>query len=461
MMLLLQILHPQIADMFPHMKTILLILCSAILGGCANQMSIYRTFDISKGESPMVDIRQRAIIVAPNDSAKGGYAVCAEPSPDAMAALALEMIGKADVPAKASGQLGLAMQDGAAFTGLRTQSIQLLRDFGYRLCESHLSGALNDAQYDVLMRRFQKNTVALLAVEQLTGTVKVPPVVLTSKSKAEISDSLAALQAQRDAVGAQIATLDAAAKNAGTQPAASTGAATTPAAAGSSGAAAGTATGTSTAAVAQDGAAATDAAKLASLKANLNAIDTAIANARTSLAGGETIASVTAASAPAAAAGDVLKIAEIVGKIVGDIVNSDDGPQLCFSALGNTHTASQPLVDYCQQYFSIINDNRKTQTALVNAEIKILLSMAANTTDPAALEEIRKRLRELGDSIGDAAPTRDPGIVKGVNNSTFYSSRLEMPVARTEALPEPQKLPTATLKPSNGGTVNRKNEDRK
>lgn len=436
------------------MKRILIILCSAILGGCANQMSIYRTFDVSKGESPMVDIRQRAIIVAPNGSAKGGYAVCAEPSPDAMAALALEVIGKADVPAKASGQLGLAMQDGAAFTGLRTQSIQLLRDFGYRLCESHLSGALNDAQYDVLMRRFQKNTVALLAVEQLTGTVKAPPVVLTSKSQVEISDSLVALQAQRDAVAAQIAALEAAANNAGSQPDAAESAA-----AANAGTGTGAAAGTGTATPAKDTSG--DTARLASLKANLNAIDAAIANARTSLAGGETMATVTTAGAPAAPAGDVLKVAEIVGKIVGDIVNSDDGPQLCFSALGNTQTASQPLVAYCQEYFKIINENRMTQTALVKAEIDVLRSMAAKTNDPAALEEIRKRLRELGDSVGAATPAREPGIVKGMNNNTFYSSRpsrLDVPIIARQGQPKAEETNIATGEAPKTGNANRKNE---
>src|SRR3546814_5555877 len=62
---------------------------------------------------------------------------------------ALPISAKGGYPGKASGELAFAMQDGAAFTGIRTQSIQLLRDFGYRLCESYMSGAISAAQYDL------------------------------------------------------------------------------------------------------------------------------------------------------------------------------------------------------------------------------------------------------------------------------------------------------------------------
>lgn len=193
------------------------------ISGCANWNSVYREFNISEGKSPMVDIRQRAVIVAPNKKTvekldKDGKViertifdrmfVCAEPSPDAMASLASELAMKGGVPEKAFGEVSLAMQDSAAFTGLRTQSIQLLRDFGYRLCESHLSGGINSQQYDLLMRRYQKNTVALLAIEQLTGAVRSSPVVLTSQGSAAIARSLTDLRASRENISKQLADLE-------------------------------------------------------------------------------------------------------------------------------------------------------------------------------------------------------------------------------------------------------------
>lgn len=187
------------------------IVVSLFTAGC-------NSFKVSDGSSQLVDIQKRAILVGGNETtvtAKGtgtetvtNYRVCAEPSPDAMSAMAMEAAAKGGVPSKVSVELSAALQQSAAFVGLRTTSIQLLRDFGYRLCEAHLSGAINNGQYDLLMRRFQKNVVALLAIEQLTGAVKAPPVVLTSRGHAETSQSLSDQRDVREKVSEKIATLE-------------------------------------------------------------------------------------------------------------------------------------------------------------------------------------------------------------------------------------------------------------
>lgn len=121
---------------------------------------------------------QRPATVTTVVEAKGGLRVCAEPSPDALSAIA------------ASGSLGLTAKDklslnqsgslaeSAASIGLRTQSIQLMRDAMYRVCEGYLSGALSEGSFETLNRRFQSSMVAILAIEQLTGAVKARQVVL-------------------------------------------------------------------------------------------------------------------------------------------------------------------------------------------------------------------------------------------------------------------------------------------
>ena len=153
---------------------------AVFLTGCANWKSAYREFSVDNGVGAMVDIKQRAVIAS-----KETVKVCAEPSPEALSAYAAELSAKAGASSGAALQLATALQESSAFVGLRTQSIQLLRDSMYRLCEGFLSGALNQAQYDILMRRYQKFMVALLGIEQLTGVVRVPTVIINTEGSAE------------------------------------------------------------------------------------------------------------------------------------------------------------------------------------------------------------------------------------------------------------------------------------
>ena len=166
------------------MSRILLALALGFqLAGCANWSSVYRDFSVDDGTGAMVDIKQRAVIASTHKvTTKKGeeeittskVIVCAEPSPDSLSAYAAELSAEASIPDKAALQLAGALQESASFVGLRTQSIQLLRDSMYRLCEGYMSGALDRAQYEILVRRYQKYMVALLGIEQLTGVVRAP-----------------------------------------------------------------------------------------------------------------------------------------------------------------------------------------------------------------------------------------------------------------------------------------------
>jgi hypothetical protein len=349
------------------MKKTAALFVPLVLVGCANLNSIYRTFNVSDGESPMVDIRQRAVLVAPDKkqtikrNADGsiettlsdrGVIVCAEPSPDAMASLAYELAAKGGVAEKASGELALAMQDSAAFTGIRTQSIQLLRDFGYRLCESYLSGAITADQYDVLMRRYQKNTVALLAIEQLTGTVRVPPVVIAANNRAEVTKSLSEQRIEREKVGDHIAALE---------------------------------TEKSEAKKASDAAKAADKSvdttladkkivdlegKIKRLKDDQTAIDKAIESTRGMVAEGRFDISVgTELVGDQRSDSHVLAVANVVHDIVNNIVLSDDQDQLCMSALQRpVDDKSKDFRDWC-----IKNLNNQAE-----ARAKYLVSITSN-----------------------------------------------------------------------------------
>lgn len=104
--------------------------------------------------------------------------MCPEPSPDALKTLAASMnIEKQNVAAIAA-----AYSEGGANIGLRTHSIQLLRDQLFSICQAYANGALTKPAYQMLLTRNQRNTVALMAVEQLTGVLRTPAVTLSSSS---------------------------------------------------------------------------------------------------------------------------------------------------------------------------------------------------------------------------------------------------------------------------------------
>lgn len=157
----------------------LIMLIVLLSAGCANFMSIHHTFKPDEGDSISIDAKQRVVY-----SVKKTYgdnvswrAVCAEPSPDALAAISASSGLSAD-NLKVALSAALGIQEGAASIGLRTQTIQILRDAMYRLCEGYASGALDDIAFSRLQRRYQNIMLGLLAIEQLTGVVSPKQVAL-------------------------------------------------------------------------------------------------------------------------------------------------------------------------------------------------------------------------------------------------------------------------------------------
>ncbi|WPN63498.1 hypothetical protein QMK47_00410 [Pseudomonas sp. P9_35] len=396
------------------MKGTLLAFIIMSIAGCANLNSIYRTFDISRGESTMSDIRQRAILVAPNENItkkydangklvstehkKNGMFVCAEPSPDAMASLAYELAAKGGYPEKASGELAFAMQDGAAFTGIRTQSIQLLRDFGYRLCESYMSGAISAAQYDLLMRRFQKNTVALLAIEQLTGTVKASPIALTTSGRAEATKSLSEQRAEREKVSDRISALEAEktavdkkisdAKKADAKADTSE----------------------------MDQIASGLAEKIKNLKDDRTVIDSAIAETKGVIADGEIKVKIeTSGMGSQRSDAHIQQIAATVEGIVNNVVLADDQQQLCMSALlvPNPSDEQTKFSAWCLKDMDTQADARnalmKDKVFQLEQERAILRSGANAAKKEEAnqkVDDLQKALEQLGKGPGTYSISR-------------------------------------------------------
>jgi hypothetical protein len=138
------------------------------------------------------------------ETINGGFltVTCAEPSPDAMSALSTSVGGGLSDP-KVAASFAYAQAQSAASIGLRTQSIQLLRDGMYRLCEGYAGGAIDGPEFNRQQRRYQNLMLSLLAIEQLTGAVVARQVGLgegaASASTGDRADEAAANLAKANA----------------------------------------------------------------------------------------------------------------------------------------------------------------------------------------------------------------------------------------------------------------------
>lgn len=360
-------------------KFVLTILSVLSVSGCANLNSIHRELDTTQAKGVLIDIKQRAILAAKvskvSEGKKFETIVCAEPSPDSLSAYAAQFAASGGSSSGASGQLSTAFQEGAAFTGLRTQSIQLLRDSLFRICEAYMNGAVTQPQYDLLIRRYQKHTVALLAIEQLTGAIKAPPVTISTGGAAEAARSLAEIRKEISAIDIEIADLGKEKVNTDT----------------------------------------TEARKgditkrIESLEALRAAYLKGIENARGTLVSGSAVANVSAVSLPTPPSDEKIKgVAEIVGEIVKDIININEIGQLCFS-----HLVSQGdndwLKGHCKKVFDSGVDWAKHALDVRTAKLNIIQN-SKSISDTRKLEYIDGLQKKIGAS--DLGPGKIPGTIE-------------------------------------------------
>lgn len=149
--------------------------------GCA-ALTHYNSSQGAYGDhtTHFIDAKQRIVSTGKTRDRETGqelYMVCAEPSPDALSAIAAAQglsLSRDDIQAAFSNSI----TEGAGSIGLRTQSIQLMRDSMYRLCEAHMSGFISDLAFETLHRRFQSSMVAILAIEQITSVARPPSITL-------------------------------------------------------------------------------------------------------------------------------------------------------------------------------------------------------------------------------------------------------------------------------------------
>lgn len=110
---------------------------------------------------------------------------CAEPSPDVLKAVADSLSAQAEVAGRGGGGLSTSSAESAASIGLRTATIQLLRDGLYRICEAYANGALSEFGYALALSNFDEIMIRLISVEGLTGTRQAAQVVIGTTTQTQ------------------------------------------------------------------------------------------------------------------------------------------------------------------------------------------------------------------------------------------------------------------------------------
>jgi hypothetical protein len=161
---------------------ILILLAAGLtLSACGaefNSIGRRTTLPYDKQMAIHLDAQQRVVMVGRT----GIY--CAEPSPDAIAAYAQAAALGVSIPGQGAGSGAGASQSDVASIGLRTQSITLMRDALYRLCEASANNTVSGISATQLMARSQDLTAVVVAVEQLTGATVAAQAALTHSANA-------------------------------------------------------------------------------------------------------------------------------------------------------------------------------------------------------------------------------------------------------------------------------------
>jgi hypothetical protein len=149
--------------------------------------TIFKSFDLRSGQSLSIDARQRLVLVGERQVGHkqddGTYRrdriVCTEPSPDALVAKAAAIAGSA-TNAQVAASLGASLTEAAASIGIRTPTIQLLRDGLFRVCEAYMNGALDKEEYHTLLFNYDRVMTALIIIEAVAGFKLQPPVAISA-----------------------------------------------------------------------------------------------------------------------------------------------------------------------------------------------------------------------------------------------------------------------------------------
>ncbi|MEM7425251.1 MAG: hypothetical protein AAF441_04105 [Pseudomonadota bacterium] len=170
------------------------VVCAVMVAGCDQSGTIFKQLDINDGVGVSLDARQRTVLVkekgGPNKSRRD--IVCSEPSPDAIVAAASAVAANVAVrgggqnPGAGGGGFSRSFAETMASIGLRTQTIQLLRDQLFRACEAYMNGAIGRFQYNAIVNNMDRVIVSTLAVDGLAASPVAPAAGIGANANANV-----------------------------------------------------------------------------------------------------------------------------------------------------------------------------------------------------------------------------------------------------------------------------------
>jgi hypothetical protein len=160
--------------------------CLALLA-CSPPGVIHKTSTLGDVHILAVDANQRLVIQG--TTTDGDKVVCAEPSPDTVAAHAAELAANASLTLKSGDQANSSLAAGysqsVASIALRTQTIQVLRDGYFRLCEARLNNLIEKQDYQIIVAFIDEFIATVAAIEAVGGTVQAAPIAIYAGGKAK------------------------------------------------------------------------------------------------------------------------------------------------------------------------------------------------------------------------------------------------------------------------------------
>lgn len=174
-------------------KIIIIPILLSVVSCGANFNSIHRMTKINDNTAAVsIDAKQRFLISSTviekvpgsngNITEKSYPVLCAEPSPDVFSVYSAAIEASASKTDALTAAFKSTTSESGGTIGIRTESIQLLRDAMYRLCEAYAAGGLSSLEYYKMVSKYQKSMVTLIAIAQLTGASKPSQLVLSNTS---------------------------------------------------------------------------------------------------------------------------------------------------------------------------------------------------------------------------------------------------------------------------------------
>lgn len=160
------------------------IATAVLLAGCAGS-TIHTTSQLGTVQTLSLDAKQRLVIQGRRQSPDNKITTCAEPSPDALVAQAAVLAAGGSVPSGASavsGNAAVGFQESAGSLAHRTQTIQILRDGYYRLCEAYLNGAIDKDEYIATLSNIDVTIAVIAAIDGLGNAPSTPAVAIGTGS---------------------------------------------------------------------------------------------------------------------------------------------------------------------------------------------------------------------------------------------------------------------------------------